>query len=146
MKKIIIADTSGLYALADARDPNHFRAAAFLTSLSPGKDLAEHKLVVSNHVFDELMTLTKVRLGMPAALQLGIRLRNSRFVEMVIFTQAQEQALWRLFSRYNDKAWSYTDCACLLLAQEYDTSLAFSFDHHFRQLGFKTASRKVDVG
>ena len=81
------------------------------------------------------MTTVKARLGMQVALQLGIRLRNSRFVEMITFTPADEQETWRLFSRYADKAWSYTDCACLVLAQQRDIQHAFTFDHHFEQMG-----------
>ena len=131
----IIADSSGLYALADTRDPHHQQAATFLKSLAPGRAYAGSQLIISNHIYDEVMTLTKARLGSAAALQLGLRLRNSRFVKLEIFTMAQEQELWRIFYRYSDKAWSYTDCACLVLAQQIDTALAFSFDHHFRQMG-----------
>lgn len=126
----IIADTSGLYALVDRKDPHHMEAANFLKNHA-----AVGSLLISNHVFDETMTLTKARLGMPMALQLGIRLRNSRFVEMVIFTTAEEQETWRIFSNYTDKAWSYTDCACLVMAQQRGIQHAFAYDHHFTQMG-----------
>ncbi len=126
----VIADTSGLYAVVDRKDPHHFQAAAFLKNHA-----AVGSLLVSNHVFDEVMTLVKVRLGMQAALQLGLRLRNSRFVEMVIFTTAEEQESWRVFSHYVDKSWSYTDCACLVLARQREIQEAFSFDQHFNQMG-----------
>ena len=126
----IVADTSGLYALVDRKDPHHLQAAAFLKN-----HVAFKSLLISNHVFDETMTTVKARLGMQVAMQLGLRLRNSRFVEMVIFTQAEEQETWRLFSQYTDKDWSYTDCACLILAQQRNVTQAFSFDHHFAQMG-----------
>lgn len=125
----IIVDTSALYALVDRNDLNHERAARFLKT-----EAAAHRLVVSNHVFDESMTLVKMRLGMASALQLGMRLRNSQLVEMVIFTGAEEQLLWRIFTQYQDKEWSYTDCSCLVLAQQRKTDLAFAFDHHFTQM------------
>jgi predicted nucleic acid-binding protein len=126
----VIADTSGLYALVDRTDPHHAQAAAFLKAQA-----AAGSLLISNHVFDEAMTLVKARLGMDVALQLGIRLRNSRFVEMVTFSGAEEQETWRIFSYYTDKEWSYTDCACLALAQKRNIRQAFSFDHHFIQMG-----------
>ena len=126
----IILDTSALYALVDRRDPNHTRAAAFLREVAtPGS------LLLSNHIFDEAPTLTKMRLGMHVALQLGLRVRNSRLIQMVVFSTAQEQATWRIFSKYTDKGWSYTDCACLALAQERGIQEAFTFDHHFAQMG-----------
>lgn len=125
----VIADTSGLYALVDRNDPHHIRAANFLKAQA-----GVGSLLLSNHVFDETMTLVKARLGMQVALQLGIRLRNSRFVEMVIFSAAEEQETWRVFSHYTDKEWSYTDCACLVLARQRNIQQAFSFDHHFAQM------------
>ncbi|MBX3050180.1 MAG: type II toxin-antitoxin system VapC family toxin [Caldilineaceae bacterium] len=128
----IIADTSGFYALVDRNDPHHAAAAAFLKSIqTPGA------LLVSNHIFDEAMTLTKVRLGVSVARQLGMRLRNSRLIELIVVNGGEEAAAWRLFSNYDDKAWSYTDCVCLALAQSRDISQAFSFDHHFAQMGLQ---------
>ena len=126
----VIADTSALYALVDRTDPHHGQAANFLKSQASNRSL-----LVSNHVFDETMTVVKTRLGMRVALQLGLRLRNSRFVQMVVFSSAQERETWRIFSQYTDKDWSYTDCACLVLAQEHELHQAFTFDHHFAQMG-----------
>ena len=130
MNERMIIDTSALYAVVDSRDPNHFLAASFLRSF--GK---RGVFLLSNHVFDETMTLVKMRLGVSVALQLGIRLRNSRHIEMIIFGQREEMATWHLFSRYTDKGWSYTDCASLALARQLDVPQAFAFDHHFRQMG-----------
>jgi predicted nucleic acid-binding protein len=126
----VIANTSGLYAVVDRNDPHHSQAANFLKAHA-----TVGSLLVSNHVFDETMTLVKVRLGMQIALQLGLRLRNSRFVEMVIFSAAEEQETWRIFGHYTDKEWSYTDCACLVLARQRSIEQAFSFDRHFAQMG-----------
>lgn len=126
----LIADTSGLYALVDRKDPHHFQAAAFLKAHA-----STGSLLISNHVFDEAMTTVKARLGMRAALQLGLRLRNSHFVEMVVFSPAEEQETWRVFSQFTDKEWSYTDCASLMLARQRDVHQAFTFDDHFAQMG-----------
>lgn len=38
---------------------------------------------------------------------------------------------------YPYKAWSYTDCACLALAQQRNVQQAFAFDHHFTQMGLQ---------
>lgn len=126
----VIVDTSGLYALVDRKDPHHQQAVAFLKNQA-----GAGSLLLSNHIFDETMTTVKARLGMQVALQLGLRLRNSRFIEMVIFSNPEEQETWRTFSQYADKAWSYTDCACLVLAKQRNLQQAFSFDHHFTQMG-----------
>lgn len=130
MGRTLIVDTSALYALVDRNDPNHAVAASFLRSLT-----AQDTLLLSNHVFDEAMTLTKARLGVHVSLQLGMRLRNSRLMQNVIFDEGMEMALWRTFSQYKDKAWSYTDCASLVLAQARGIQEAFAFDYHFGQMG-----------
>ncbi|MBI1295915.1 PIN domain-containing protein [bacterium] len=130
MGRTLIVDTSALYALVDRNDPNHAAAASFLRGLT-----AQDTLLLSNHVFDEAMTLAKARLGVHVALQLGLRLRNSRIMQSVIFDEGMEMALWRTFSQYKDKAWSYTDCASLVLAQVRGIQEAFAFDHHFGQMG-----------
>ena len=132
MNERMIIDTSALYAVVDKRDPNHFLAANFLRTFAQ-----RGVFILSNHVFDETMTLVKVRLGMSVALQLGIRLRNSRHIEMIVFGQREEIATWHLFSRYTDKGWSYTDCASLALARQLGVNSAFAFDHHFRQMGLQ---------
>lgn len=126
----LIADSSGLYALVDRNDPHHLQAASFLKAQAQAG-----AFLVCNHVFDETMTLVKARLGTRVALQLGLRLRNSRFVEMVVFSMADEQETWRVFSQHTDKEWSYTDCACLVLARQRELQQAFSFDRHFPQMG-----------
>ncbi len=128
----IIADTSGFYALVDRTDPHHEAAAAFLKSIR-----TPSTLLVSNHIFDEAMTLTKARLGVAVARQLGMRLRNSSLIELIVVDGGEEAASWRLFSNYHDKAWSYTDCVCLALAQNRAITQAFSFDDHFAQMGLQ---------
>jgi predicted nucleic acid-binding protein len=130
----IVADTSGLYALVDRKDPHHAQAARFLKTLT-----ATRLLLISNHVFDEAMTLVKLRLGMPVAMQLGMRLRSSQLVEWVVFSAELESATWRTFTQYKDKEWSYTDCACLTVARQRGVAHAFSFDHHFVQMGLAVA-------
>ena len=133
MNEKTIIDTSALYAVVDRRDPNYQIAAGFLRTFTRQGGI----FILSNHVFDETMTLIKVRLGMSVALQLGVRLRNSRYFEMIVFGQREEIAAWHLFSRYTDKDWSYTDCASLALARQLGIDSAFAFDHHFRQMGLQ---------
>lgn len=128
----IITDTSGLYALVDRKDQNHHLAARFIKQHSSPKGL-----LISNHVFDETMTLVKMRLGIDTAIQLGLRLRNSSFVELLTFGASEEMATWQIYCQYRDKEWSYTDCACFALAKQRDTTSVFSFDHHFTQMGLQ---------
>lgn len=132
----IIIDTSGLYALVDLKDKNHQSATHFVKQQNIPKSL-----LISNHIFDETMTLVKMRLGVDVAIQLGLRLRNSNFIEIVTFGASEEMATWQIYCKYRDKEWSYTDCACFALAQQRSTDQVFSFDHHFTQMGLQMVAR-----
>jgi len=52
---------------------------------------------------------------------------------------ADEQETSRVFSQSADKAWSYTDCACRVLAHQRGIGQAITFDRHFAQMGLEMA-------
>ncbi len=41
---------------------------------------------------------------------------------------------WRVFRRFSDKEWSFTDCTSKVVMSKLGISQAFAFDHHFRQV------------
>jgi predicted nucleic acid-binding protein len=41
---------------------------------------------------------------------------------------------YRVFCRYDDKAWSFTDCTSFVLMQRMRIVEAFALDEHFRQM------------
>jgi uncharacterized protein len=43
---------------------------------------------------------------------------------------------WRVYQRFSDKGWSFTDCSSYVVMAKLGISDAFSFDCHFRQFGF----------
>lgn len=45
---------------------------------------------------------------------------------------------WELFRRYDDKAWSFTDCTSRVIMERLGIQRAFAFDDHFRQFGTVT--------
>ncbi|MBI5054401.1 MAG: type II toxin-antitoxin system VapC family toxin, partial [Chloroflexi bacterium] len=38
---------------------------------------------------------------------------------------------------YNDKQYSFTDCTSFVVMQKRKLRDAFTFDHHFEQMGFR---------
>jgi len=62
-----------------------------------------------------------------------------RFAERLIRSMADEQEIRRIFSQVTDKAWSYTDCACRVLAHRRGIGQAFTFDRHFAQMRLEMA-------
>ena len=45
-----------------------------------------------------------------------------------------DAAIWEAFCRYDDKAWSYTDCSILVMAKRLGISQVFAFDEPIRQM------------
>ncbi|MCX7855980.1 MAG: PIN domain-containing protein [Anaerolineae bacterium] len=124
----LLADTSFLVALVDAGDIHHAEAVAFL------RQLREAIVIVTDYVFDETMTFLKRRLGSEVALQAGRQLRESLVFQRLHLTEEDEESAWRIFQRYADKAWSYTDCASLAVMQRLGIHEILAFDRHFEQM------------
>jgi predicted nucleic acid-binding protein len=42
----------------------------------------------------------------------------------------------RVFESHADKEWSFTDCVFFAAMKRYELKTAFSFDPHFKPMGF----------
>ena len=128
MKRVFV-DTSGWYAYARADDPAHAAAVAALESW-------EGRLVTTDYVFDETVTLARARLGAAAATRLGDALLDGGIVELVRLLPEDFEDAWALFKKRKDKSWSFTDCASFAVMRRLRLDAAVATDRHFRQAGF----------
>ena len=127
--KTVLVDSSFLLAMVDRDDKYHPEAIDFL------RRLGKATLLVTSHIFDEAMTLIKVRLGSEVAVRTGRQLRLSTLFRLIHITEGDDEAAWEIFSQYTDKDWSYTDCSCLAVMRKLGITEVLSFDHHFDQMG-----------
>ena len=126
----IIADSGGIYAFLDRKDQHHREAVTFMKNkLKRGA-----AFVLADVVFSELMTLVKARLGPPVAVRAGRSLRDSAAYLWVALGEEGERETWGIFEKYDDKEWSYTDCAILALSRRLKVKEVFGFDDHFDQM------------
>jgi predicted nucleic acid-binding protein len=132
MKEVFV-DTSGWVALKHKGDTFWKAATALNRALLTGGV----RYVTSNFVLDETYTLLLYRAGHHVAVEFGDEIRASRLVSVVRIGTDWEEEAWRLFRRYNDKAFSYTDCTSFVVMRHYGISEAFTNDHHFEQAGYK---------
>jgi uncharacterized protein len=126
----LFVDTGAWFAFLNRSDPDHSAVAELLASHSG-------RLLTSNYVFDETVTLTRVRLGYPAAVQIGAALLDPRTVDLVRLTAADEVAAWDLFRSREDKGYSFTDCTSFVLLRRLGLEIAAALDRHFEQEGFR---------
>ncbi|HET7091605.1 MAG TPA: PIN domain-containing protein [Anaerolineae bacterium] len=125
-----LVDTGAIFAMVVKPDAHHRTASAFVK-----KWLAEKSVfVLLDLVFVETMTLMKRRYGAQAALRVGRELRQNPVYLWTAFTPELERETWAVFQKYDDKEWSYTDCALLVLSQQLRIPEVFAFDEHFKQM------------
>jgi predicted nucleic acid-binding protein len=105
--------------------------------MSLWKEFKKHpcKLITTTYIFDETVTFLKRRMGYNKAVEVGQRLLESSLVEMVHISKEDFYEGWKMFLKYQDKGFSFTDCLSFLAMQKMDVKEALVFDEHFRQKG-----------
>jgi len=124
----IFVDTSAWYAYLDKSDANHVAAVKLIKEL-------ERPLITSNYIFDEILTLVKIKLGFHVAISLGQKLWNQEIATLVGITEEDESIAWKIFVQYKDKGFSFTDCTSFVVMERLKINTTFAFDDHFIQYG-----------
>jgi uncharacterized protein len=125
----VFVDTSAWYALADARTSDHVSIKAVLKA---------HRLslVTSDYIFDEIVTLIRMRRGFDPARRFGEELLSGRVATIVRLLPVDLDAAWAVFCRRHDQRLSFTDCTSFALMQRLKIETAIALDDDFRALGF----------
>ena len=127
----VFVDTSAWYAFANRSSPEHEAVrAAFVAHRG--------HLVSSSYVFDEIVTLCRMRVGHGAALKVGTLLQDLRVVDLVRITPEDDRDAWRLFGERSDQEYSFTDCTSFVLMRRLKLTTALALDSDFRKEGFQT--------
>lgn len=124
----IFTDTSAWYAYIDKSDADHAAAVKLIENLN-------RPLITSNYVFDETLTLIKLRMGYHVAINLGQKLWSQEVTSLVRVTEEDESRAWEIFVQYEDKGFSFTDCTSFAIMEHLKIDTAFAFDDHFIQYG-----------
>jgi len=128
----VFVDTGAWYALFNDLDIYHRRASAFMQKLIGEKA----RFFTSDYVIDETLTLMRARLGYTKAVEFGRWVLQSPLVKRINVDEKIWQSAWEMFVKYNDKAFSFTDCTSFAIMRQLGLMNAFAFDHNFEQAGF----------
>ena len=128
MKRAFV-DTSAWYAFINASDPEH-------KAVKKALEAFEGRLVTSNFIFDETMTLCRTRTTHKVAVAVGEILRSANVADLVRATAADEAAAWTLFKDRSDKVYSFTDCTSFELMRRLKITTAIALDDDFSGEGF----------
>jgi predicted nucleic acid-binding protein len=128
MTDITFVDTGAWFAGIVPTDPNYFRAKSWLESNNSF-------LLTSDYIIDETLTLLRARGEKKRAMELGEEFFLGNLAEIYRLTDEDFVTTWQTFRDFNDKNWSFTDCASKVVIEKLGITQAFVFDHHFKQFG-----------
>lgn len=126
----MFVDTSAWLSYLSARDRHHRAVKEIVTGF-------DGRLVSSNFVLDEVLTLCKARLGHAAAVRLGGALRDAALVTVLRLQADDEEEAWKLFVARGDQPYSFTDCTSFALMRRLGLRDALALDDDFRREGFQ---------
>jgi hypothetical protein len=129
----LFVDTSAWLALNNKNDQYHDEAVSKITKVRQQKI----QLVTSEYVFNESVTIIRYRISHRAAVAFGDALISSNVASIEDITDEERLKAWVLFKKYRDKDLSFTDCTSFALMVKLKLQKAFSFDDHFKQVGFE---------
>jgi predicted nucleic acid-binding protein len=128
---LVVADTSGLMSLLVDTDANHHKALTLSTAFdeNPGA------VVISSHVFTELMNVLGKKLGHQVAVSAGQQIIKTAQYVIMESDEELSEALERF--AHQPASVSYTDCIVIALADWLGTKLIFGFDEVFEKNGYQ---------
>jgi len=128
---MVFVDTGAFFAIENERDQHHPEALdARDTLMSRGE-----RLVTSDYILDEVYTLIRMRVGHRAAVDFGESIRASRFFRIEPVATLDFESAWRIFRRYDDKLFSFTDCTSFALMERLKIGAVFTFDRNYAAYG-----------
>ena len=133
MARNAFVDTSGWYALIDRREAQHVHISALV------RRLIERgvRLVTTDYVIDESCTLAKARAGSIMAFRLLDLLDQTVAVDREWIGPERFDRARAEFRKYDDQAFSFTDCSSFVVMRELGIADVITSDEHFRIAGFR---------
>lgn len=134
--KNIFVDTSAWVAYFDEDEARHRDAVQGLEAIRTQRC----GMVISDFIFDEVVTTILGRAGHQMAVSAGVFLVTSSAVDLVWLDKDSKLNAWEYFKKHDDKGYSFTDCTSFVLMKEMSLTRCLAFDRHFEQAGFRLFS------
>jgi predicted nucleic acid-binding protein len=131
MQKLFV-DTAAWIALEVINDERHEAAERFRREQGRA-----YQWITSNWVIWETVTWLRRRASHVAAVHFGERVLAADRIEIVTVSARVEASAWAIFKRYRDKDFGFIDCTSFAVMESLETAMAFTFDDHFRQAGYR---------
>jgi predicted nucleic acid-binding protein len=129
----VFVDTGVFYAHHDTDASRH---EIGVTALNRVLRSTEHgRVMTSDYVYDEVVTLTHRRTGTVAdGIEVGRRIRGDGYpdaVELLYSSPALFDDAVETYERYDDHGLSFTDAMTVAMVEHHDVDAVLSFDDDF---------------
>jgi predicted nucleic acid-binding protein len=125
---MIFVDTGAWFSYVVEGDALHARAREWM-------EQNNERLLTTDYIIDETLTLLRARRQASAALSLGRDFFDFGIAQIYYLSPDDIAAAWSVFQKYSDKEWSFTDCSSKVVMEKLGVETAFAFDRHFHQFG-----------
>jgi uncharacterized protein len=133
MAREVFVDSSGLYALADRRDPARSAVEQCVARLNR----SGLGFILTDYIVDESCTLAKARGGGFGAQRLLEIVDRSEAFRFYWIGEERFEAAKSFFRKYSDHGYSFTDCTSFILMRELGIKDVLTTDRHFIEAGFR---------
>ena len=125
-------DTSAWCALFNGGDDHHDWAKERWEKIVR----EERRLITSDYVLDETLTLLRSRVHFTVAKEAGEKLLSSAILQKIHLSEREFLLAWEWFKKYKDHDFSFTDCASFVLMRENRIATVWTLDRDFHEASF----------
>ena len=129
----VFVDTGVFYAHHDTHASRHETAVAALTHVL--REPEHGRVMTSEYVYDEVVTLTQQRTGSVAdGIAIGRRIRGEEYpdaIELLYSSPTLFEMAAKAYAAYADQELSFTDAMTVAMIEHHDIDAVLSFDDDF---------------
>lgn len=126
----ILLDTSFILAYFADNDVHHTKATAIMDDIISKRYGTP---VISDYIFDEIVTISLRKLDVLQAKNIGESLLNSEIIMLRIDNLIFKKA-WNIFQNENKMLLSFTDCTNLSFMRTFNINYIATFDKAFNKI------------
>ena len=142
----VFVDTGVFYAHHDTDASRHEIGVAALNGVLRAAEYG--RVMTSDYVYDEVVTLTQRRTGSVAdGIEVGRRIRGESYpdaIELLYSSRGLFEDAVDVYERYADQELSFTDAMTVAMVEHHDIDAVLSFDDDFDGVVDRLAPESID--
>lgn len=121
-----VVDSGVWIAAFNKKDAHHQRGREIVAAISAG---GTSQAIITDHIFNEVVTYTRKKLGSDASVKIASALLDSNHVKLIVVDEAIFTASYHMFEKYD--TFSFTDASIVVVMKQLKLRWLYSFDAGF---------------